>query len=158
MSKSISSILVATDFSDASNSAVAYAFELARALNAGLYLMHVVPASDVDVMMALRHHLESQISSEALIEAYYEDAEKQIDAIVTQHHGHDLIQERLIVTGKVADEIVSWAQAKQVQIIIVGTHGRSGLEHALIGSVAERVLRQAQTAVLVIPEMSLPEI
>ena len=154
MSKSISNILVATDFSDASNRATAYAFELARALKSGLYLMHVVPASDVDVMVALQRHLESQINSEALIEAYYADAEKQLDAIVAQHHGHDLIQERLIVTGNVVDEIVSWAQGKKVDIIIVGTHGRSGLEHALIGSVAERVVRQAQTAVLVIPPTS----
>ena len=136
MSKPILSILAATDFSDASNNATTYAFRLARALKCKLYLMHVVPASDVEVMVALQHHLESQISSETLIEVYYKDAEKQFDAIVTQHHAHDLVQERLIVTGKAADEIVSWAQAKQVQIIIVGTHGRSGLEHALIGSVA----------------------
>lgn len=154
MSKSISNILVATDFSDASNRATTYAFELARALSCRLYLMHVVPASDVDVMVALQRHLETQITSEALIEAYYKDAEKQFDAIVTQHHGRGLVQERLIVTGNAADEIVSWAQAKQVQIIIVGTHGRSGLEHALLGSVAERVVRQAQTAVLVIPPTS----
>ena len=154
MSKSVSTILVATDFSDASNRATTYAFELARALKSRLYLMHVVPTSDVDVMVALQRHLESEITSEALIEAYYEDAEKKLDAIVADHHGHDLIQERLIVTGNVVDEIVSWAQAKQVGIIVVGTHGRSGLEHALIGSVAERVVRQAQSAVLVIPPTS----
>ncbi len=158
MSESISRILVATDFSDASDSATTYAFELALALKSRLYLMHVVPASDVDIMVALQHHLESQITSEALIETYYKDAEKQFDAIVTQHYGHDLVQERLIVTGRAADEIVSWAQAKQVQIIIVGTHGRSGLEHAMIGSVAERVVRQAQTAVLVIPKTSQPKV
>lgn len=158
MSKSISTILVATDFSDASNSATTYAFELTRALGSRLYLMHVVPAADVDVMAALQRHLESQITAEALIEAYYKDAEKQLDAIVAQHHGHDLVQERLIVTGNVADEIVSWAQAKQVKIIIVGTHGRSGLEHALLGSVAERIVRQAQTAVLVIPPTPKTEV
>lgn len=152
MSTSISSILIATDFSEASNSATTYAFELARTLKARLYLMHVVPASDIDMMIALQRHLESEITPETLTNAYYNDAEQQLDAIVAQHQGHGLIEERLIVTGKAADEIVSWAQAKQVQIIIVGTHGRSGLEHALIGSVAERVVRQAQTAVLVIPE------
>lgn len=151
MFKSVSNILVATDFSDASNRATTYAFELARALKCRLYLIHVVPTSDVDVMVALQRHLESEITSEALIQAYYEDADKKLDAIVTDNHGHDLLEERLIVTGNVADEIVSWAQAKQVEMIIVGTHGRSGLEHALIGSVAERVIRQAQTAVLVIP-------
>lgn len=158
MAKSTSSILLATDFSDASNGATAYAFQLARALKSKLYLMHVVPASDIDVMMALQHHLESHISSEALVDAYYKDAERQLDQIVKQHRGQDLIQERLIVTGKAAEEIVSWAQSKEVEIIIIGTHGRSGIEHAFIGSVAERVIRHAQTAVLVIPSTSQPEV
>ena len=158
MIRSITSILVATDFSDASSNAIAYAFELTRELKSRLYLMHVVPASDVDVMMALQRHLESQITSEALIDAYYKDAERQLDEIMSHHDGQDLVAERLIVTGKAADEIVSWAQGKQVQLIIIGTHGRSGLEHALIGSVAERVVRQARTAVMVVPETSQPEV
>ena len=63
----------------------------------------------------------------------------------------ELLQERLIVTGQPAEEIVSWAAAKNVQIIIVGTHGRRGLERLLIGSVADRGLRQASCAVLVVP-------
>ena len=63
----------------------------------------------------------------------------------------DVVQERLVVTGEPADAITSWAVAKQVQLIILGTHGRSGLEHFFMGSVAERVLRQAPCAVLVVP-------
>ena len=148
----IQTIMVATDFSAASQAATTYAFELTRALEAELYLIHVVPQADVDVLRALRHHLESQISSDALVETYYKNAEDQFDTIVDQNNGGDVLKERLIVTGQAADEIVSWAAAKQVQLIILGTHGRSGLDHVLLGSVAERVIRQAQTAVLVIPE------
>jgi nucleotide-binding universal stress UspA family protein len=55
------------------------------------------------------------------------------------------------VTGQPASEIVSWAAAKHAQIILVGTHGRSGLERVLLGSVAEHVLRLASCAVLVVP-------
>ncbi len=147
----IQTILVATDFSDASEAATTYAFRLARTLGARIYLIHVVTESDVQVMVALRAHLQSHITPETLISAYYTDAEKRLAELVDTAKAKDLLQERLIVTGQPAEEIVSWAAAKNVQIIIVGTHGRRGLEHLLIGSVADRVLRRASCAVLVVP-------
>ncbi len=147
----IQTILVATDFSDASEAATTYAFRLARTLGARIYLIHIVPESDVQVMVALRAHLQSHITPETLISAYYTDAEKRLSELVDTAKAKDLLQERLIVTGQPAEEIVSWAAAKNVQIIIVGTHGRRGIEHLLLGSVADRVLRQASCAVLVVP-------
>ncbi len=102
-------------------------------------------------MVALRAHLQSHIMPETLIETYYTDAEKRLSELVEHAKAKDLLQERLIVTGQPAEEIVSWAAAKNVQVIIVGTHGRRGLERLLIGSVADRVLRQASCAVLVVP-------
>lgn len=63
----------------------------------------------------------------------------------------DLVQEYLIVTGKPAETIVSWAASKQPQVLILGTHRRHGVDHLLLGSVAERVLRQAPCAVLIVP-------
>jgi len=127
----IQTILVATDFSAASEAATTYAFQLARSLGARVTLLHVVPESDVEVMRALRGHMQSHVSHEALVQT--------------------LVQERLIVTGQPASEIVSWAATKQAQVILVGTHGRSGLERVLLGSVAEHVLRLALCAVLVVP-------
>jgi nucleotide-binding universal stress UspA family protein len=151
MAVSIQTLLVATDFSDASAAATTRAFRLARALSARLYLLHVVPENDVQVMKALSGHLQSHITPETLIETYYADAHKRLDALVDEAKANDLVQERLIVTGDPADEIISWATAKQAQLVIVGTHGRRGFEHLLLGSVAERVLRQAPCAVLVVP-------
>jgi nucleotide-binding universal stress UspA family protein len=151
MSVDIQTILVATDFSIASEAATTYAFQLARALGVSVYLLHVVPESDVEVMMALRGHLQSHISREALIQTLYTEAEKRLAALVDNANAHDLVQERLIVTGQPASEIVSWAAAKHAQIILVGTHGRSGLDRVLLGSVAEHVLRLASCAVLVVP-------
>jgi len=132
----IRTVMVATDFSEASEPAVTLAFRLARALGARVYIVHVVPQNDVQLMTAVSGQLQSYIKPETLVE---------------NAQASDLIEERLIVTGDPVDEIVNWATAKQAHILIVGTHGRSGLERFVLGSVAERVLRQAQCAVLVVP-------
>jgi nucleotide-binding universal stress UspA family protein len=147
----LQTIVVATDFSAASEAATTYAFQLARTLEARLYLLHVVPETDVELMTALRGHLQSHITPETLVETYYTDAEKRLAELVDSANAADVVQERLIVTGGPAEEIVSWAASKNAQIIIVGTHGRSGITRFLLGSVAERVLHLARCAVLVVP-------
>jgi nucleotide-binding universal stress UspA family protein len=151
MSDDIRTILVATDFSEASAAATSYAFQLARTLDATLCLLHVVPESDIQVTRALQGHLESHIDPDALLQTYYTDAEKRLAALVESAHAAEFVQERLIVTGQPASEIVSWAAAKDVQLIILGTHGRSGLNRVMMGSVAEHVLRLAACPVLVVP-------
>jgi len=147
----IQTILVATDFSDASAPATAHAFSLARALNARLYIMHVVPEDDVRLITAIRAHLQSEVTPETLVKTFYDEADKRLATLVEDAHATDLVQERLIVTGQPAAEIMSWAAAKQVLLIIIGTHGRRGVTRFLMGSVAERVLREAPCAVLVVP-------
>ena len=112
MSVDIQTILVATDFSTASEAATTYAFQLARALGVRVTLLHVVPESDVEVMAALRGNLQSYISREVLIQTFYTEAEKRLAALVDHANAHDLVQERLIVAGQPASEIVSWATAK----------------------------------------------
>jgi nucleotide-binding universal stress UspA family protein len=151
MSGDIETILAATDLSEASEAATTYAFWLARSLRARLYLLHVVPESDVAVMAALRGHLQSEISREALSQPFYAEAETRLTALVDSAKAHDLVAECLVVTGQPASEIVGWAIAKQAQIIIMGTHGRSSFDRFLLGSVAEHVLRLASCAVLVVP-------
>jgi universal stress protein A len=147
----IQTLLVATDFSDASRAATTYAFWLARALRAHLYLLHVVPENDVRLMTAINQHLESSITPTRLTEVFYAEADTRLAQLVEEAQATDVVQERLVVTGEPAEAIMSWAAAKQAQLIILGTHGRRGLGHFLMGSVAERVLRQAPCAVLVVP-------
>ncbi len=153
MSVEMQTILVATDFSDASAPATAYAFSLARALNARLYIMHVVPADDVRMITAIRTYLQSEVTPETLVETLYVEANKRLSTLVDEAHATELVQERLVVTGEPAAEIMHWAAAKQAQLIIIGTHGRRGVTRFLMGSVAERVLREAPCAVLVVPAM-----
>src|SRR5713101_4532293 len=78
MSVDIQTILVATDFSDASAPATAYAFSLACALNARLYIMHVVPEDDVRVITAIREYLQSDVTPEALVKIFYDEADKRL--------------------------------------------------------------------------------
>ena len=147
----IQTILVATDFSDASAPATNYAFSLARALNAHLSIMHVVPEDDVRMITAMRAYLQSEVTPETLVDTFYTEAAKRLATLVEESHATELAHERLVVTGQPAAEIMRWAAAKQVQIIIIGTHGRRGVTRFLMGSVAERVLREAPCAVLVVP-------
>ena len=147
----IQTILVATDFSDASAPATAYAFSLARALHAHLYIICVVPEDDVRVITAISGYLQSEVTPATLVETFYTEANKRLATLVEEAHATDLVHERLVVTGEPAAELISWATAKQVQLIIIGTHGRRGATRFLMGSVAERVLREAPCAVLVVP-------
>ena len=151
MSVDIETILVGTDFSDASAAATAYAISLARALKARLYLLHVVPEADVRVLTAIRTYLQSEVTPETLVATFYTEATKRLAALVEEAQATDVVHERLIVTGDPAATIMSEAAAKQVQLIILGTHGRRGVTRFLMGSVAERVLREAPCAVLVVP-------
>jgi nucleotide-binding universal stress UspA family protein len=151
MSVDIQTILVGTDFSDASAAATAYAISLARALNARLYILHVVPEEDVRLLTAIRAYLQSEVTPETLVDTFHTEAAKRLATLVEGAHATDLGHERLIVTGDPAAAIMSEAAAKQVQLIILGTHGRRGVTRFLMGSVAERVLREAPCAVLVVP-------
>jgi universal stress protein A len=144
-------ILVATDLSEASAPATAYAFSLARALNAHLYIIYVVSEDDVRVLTAIRGYLQSEVTPAALVETFYTEADKRLTTLVEEAHATDLVPERLIVTGQPAAAIISWATAKQAQLIIIGTHGCRGVTRFFMGSVAERVLREAPCAVLVVP-------
>ena len=151
MSVDIQTILVGTDFSDASVSATTYAISLARALKARLYLLHVVPEEDVRLLTAIRAYLQSEVTPETLVDTFHTEAAKRLATLVEEAHATDLVHERLIVTGDPAAAIMREAAAKQVQLIILGTHGRRGVTRFLMGSVAERVLREAPCAVLVVP-------
>jgi len=151
MSPDIQTILAATDFSAASEPATTYAFHLARALRARLYLMHVVPDEDIRLITAISQHLQSPITPTTLTDIFYTEADTRLTKLIEDAHASDIVQERLVVTGEPAQAIMSWAAAKQAQLIILGTHGRRGIEHFFLGSVAERVLRQAPCAVVVVP-------
>jgi len=143
--KPFNKILIAIDFSDNSNYAFEYALTLARQFNAELTLMHVIN-EPVD----LRGFYVPHIS--------FEQLEKEIEAGAISMM-EKFCQERLadfpgyqtaIVTGIPYEEIIRKSQEIGASLIVLGTHGRTGLDHIIFGSTAERVVRGSTCPVLTI--------
>lgn len=142
----IANVLVATDFGDASASALAYGREFARTFGARLHVLHVVEnpmiwvgpeAAGVDLVQ-MQRDLEAA-------------AQKQFDRLITEEDRQQLRAVTVIRTGRApALEIASQARLAGIDIIIMGTHGRSAVSHMLMGSVAEKVVRIAPCPVLTV--------
>ncbi len=132
-------ILVALDFSDPARSALAYAAGLGRTFDAELVLLYVAEPPPFAPDLSDSHGYEEKMA------AY---AREQLQAL-TQEHLDQGIKTRYVVRfGRPAEEIVAAARDEQVDLIIMATHGRSGLKH-LVGSVTEKVVRLATRPVLV---------
>ncbi len=139
-------ILFCTDFSESADAAFAFALDAAiRRPGATLYLLHVIHEADAQFWKSYL----------AEIEHVNDDAKKVIDAKVAATYlprvpkDVDLKVEFRI--GPDADTILEFARAEQVDVIILGRHGHSKVGKALFGSVAEKIVRKADCAVLVVP-------
>jgi nucleotide-binding universal stress UspA family protein len=138
-------ILATTDLSSESLSTVRYAVHLAKAQNASLVVLHVpsLPA-------ALYTDAFAPIDLTALVEEMDRAARKQLDRLVKRYAKQVPIK-ALVRRGIVVQDTIS-AVAREVgaSLIVMSTHGRKGVGHFLLGSVTERVLRDAPCPVLVV--------
>jgi nucleotide-binding universal stress UspA family protein len=136
-------ILVPTDFSDKSKVALTYAVALVEQFKASIHLLHVVEAI-VGIYTAPwepRDELDRAIASSAwddLNGLLPSDDRKRLDAEFALEWGTPFV------------EIVRYARAHEIDLIAMGTHGRSGVEHLLMGSVAENVVRSSPCPVLTV--------
>ena len=138
-------ILFATDFSENSEYAFNYALAMARKYQALLALIHVIN-EPVD----LRGFYVPHISFETLEEEIEQGARKMMDRFCRTHLRDYEKYESFIVPGVPYDEIIKKAGEVDADLIIMGTHGRSGLDHVLFGSTAEKVVRKAPCPVLTV--------
>ena len=147
MKVKLKKILCPTDFSANSNHALKYALTLAALSRAQLLLFHVVePISypqSVELFEPMIDEVELTMKLEA---AFQKQLEDQVAALKDES---SKIKGRL-VTGNTFVEIIQAAREENADMIIMGTHGRTGLAHVLIGSVAERVVREAPCPVLTV--------
>jgi nucleotide-binding universal stress UspA family protein len=142
----ISSVLVATDFSDPSASALNYGRELARTFGARLHVLHVVENPVVyagaETVGVDCEQLRADLEAGALT---------TLDRIVTAEDREQLRAVTPVRSGNSpAYEIAAYAKAEDIDIIVMGTHGRGFMGHLLMGSVAEKVVRIAPCPVLTV--------
>ena len=142
----INNVLVATDFSDASESALLYGREFARTFGATLHVLHVVENS---MMWAGPEAVGVDF---ARLQADLETgAENTLKRIVTTEDREQLKAVTAVRTGSSpAFEIAGYAKGEGIDIILMGTHGRGLMSHLLMGSVAEKVVRISPCPVLTV--------
>ena len=140
-------ILVATDFGEASDAALLYGKNFARVHRATLHVLHVIddlvaraiaPAGRAPDLGALQEELDA-------------DAHDRVAELLSDEDRSILDARAVVVTGrKPADAIVSYAREHDIELIIIGTHGRTGLAHLVMGSVAEKIVASAPCPVLTV--------
>jgi nucleotide-binding universal stress UspA family protein len=145
MAIQIQRILLATDFSKHSVTAMKYACELVERFSAELHLLHALethiattPVFGIGLVLPQYLH-ESRVA-----------AEKALVSVLDPQWstGRKVVQ--VLVEGSAKVEIVRYARAQAIDLIVLATHGRSGLDHVIIGSVAESVVRTAPCPVLTV--------
>jgi nucleotide-binding universal stress UspA family protein len=150
----IKKILAPTDLSSFSASGVRYAFNLAKALGAEVILAHAVSTREF-----MSHATSLKMTSPGgeandllgkLVEHHKEPLRKFMEEQLASV-GADLNVQPIVEMGDAHTLIVNWARDKAVDLIVMSTHGRSGLPRMLLGSVTEKVLRSASCPVLAIP-------
>ncbi|MDY0270505.1 universal stress protein [Trichloromonas sp.] len=143
--KDFKTILFALDFSQSSDYAFQYALSLARKYQARLLIVHVIN-EPVD----LRGFYVPHISFEKLEQEIEEGARKMMDKFCRDQLGDYGSYETFLLPGIPYDEIIKKAEEQSADLIIMGTHGRTGLDHVLFGSTAEKVVRKSTIPVMTI--------
>jgi nucleotide-binding universal stress UspA family protein len=138
-----SRILVPTDFSETADEALRYAAVLASRLGARLSLVHVFNASGPQRRAVADDLLMPDLRADILVDIQRRFTERE--PIV----GHVSVTTR-VVSGAPEKAIVEYARDNAIDLIVMGTHGRQGVAHLLLGSVAEHVVRTAPCPVLTV--------
>ena len=141
--KPFDNILIAIDFSENSTYAFDCALMLARQFNAKLTVMHVI-----NEPIDLRGFYVPHISFEQLEKEIEVGAADMMEKFCREKMGDYGNYATSIVTGIPCEEIISMARKIDASLIVVGTHGRTGLDHIIFGSTAERVVRNSPCPVL----------
>ena len=145
---SIKTVLVPTDFSDASEAALDYGRGLAEAFGASLHLVHVMEdllahAWAAEVYVASAPNLREEIERES---------RQRLESMLPPSDRERLRAEVALLAGNPFIEIIRYAKANGIDLIVMGTHGRGPIAHMLLGSVAEKVVRKSPCPVLTVRE------
>ena len=143
---SIQHILVPIDFSLPSQAAVKYGRAFAENFGASLHLLHVIE----DAMISFPAGEGAGVIAPMALDEIEKSAREQLGKVLTPEERDRFHVRTTTVRGSPSMEITGYAQAEKIDLIIMGTHGRNPIAHMLMGSVAEKVVRKAPCAVLIV--------
>ncbi|MBT5877386.1 MAG: universal stress protein [Candidatus Latescibacteria bacterium] len=133
-------ILFPTDFSSFAEHALPYAVALAEEFDAALYMLYVEEVLPYIPGDPERRFPDAQLAEEAI--------HAQMEESISQHDAGHVEVKRYVARGYPADEVVEFAKKEEVDVIVMSTHGRTGLKHLLLGSTTEKVVRKSPCPVL----------
>jgi len=143
----VKNVVVPTDFSNISYSAFEYACSIAEQYNASIHLIYVLEKKPP--YLAVRS-LDS--SEEKVMAAMEEEANIDLQKMLTTlKQTSDVNIIPILRKGNDFEEIINYSKEISADLIVIATHGRTGLSHTLLGSVAEKVIRYSKVPVLVLP-------
>lgn len=138
----VKTILVPTDFSEGSQAALDYAVNLAKSFDSKIVLLHVIETTTYTMTEAMQLVNVYEVVKSAV--------EPVLDQMIQDLQQQKISASRAVAQGAGAHEIVLQAKEVGADLIVMGTHGRRGVNHLMVGSVAERVVRTAHCAVLTV--------
>lgn len=143
--KNVEKILFATDFSEASKYACKYAIGMAKQFDAKLLVLHVINELDFPLVGLFPDHY---------VKAHIKETAAGFSKMMTEFCSRNFKEfknfESLILTGIPFKTIINKAESEDVSFIVVGTHGRTGIEHVLVGSTAEKIVRMSKCPVMTV--------
>ena len=140
-------VLAPTDFSEASDKAIPFAFRLAKDHGASVLLVHVVDA--LPMPSPLYAHYYAVPSPEQII-AIEKQSEDGLRKRIPVAYRDAVAADVAVVHGEASHEILRLSAEKHASVIVLATHGRTGLKHLLLGSVAEKIVRHATCPVFIV--------
>jgi nucleotide-binding universal stress UspA family protein len=144
----LKTVLVPTDFSEASEAALRYGKAMAEAFGASLHIVHVM-----EDLLAHAWAAEVYVSSmPQLRDEIEKESRQRLGALLADAEQKTLRAETALLAGNPFLEIIRYAKAHHVDLIVMGTHGRGPIAHMLLGSVAEKVVRKSPCPVLTVRE------
>ena len=136
-------ILIPTDGSECADSAVEHALDIAAQYDAELHVLSVVDSRDVS-------HSAPAISPEQVQQTLRDRAESVVESVAERAEAAGVTVVTAVEPGIPDDVVVEYAAAEDCDLIVMGTHGRTGLERYLLGSVTERTVRRSSVPVLTV--------
>jgi len=136
-------VLLPTDGSEGTRAAVDHAVDIARRYDAALHVIYVIDA---------RFGIAHETTAKAVFEELEQQGEDAIDAVLTQAQAASVEHiEGVVARGDPHRAILDYAEEEGIDLVVMGTHGRTGLDHYLLGSVTEKVVRLSDVPVLTVP-------